>query len=59
MTDHEALDRAELAMGRARLYLARACAQGEDAAGALHHLADAREEIQRARWFLARSAAKS
>ncbi len=52
------LDAAELATIRATRYLHEAAAGRRDGdADALFNLADAREEIEKARWFLARAGA--
>ena len=58
MTKGTALDAAELATIRATRYLHEAASgQREGDADVACNLADAREEIEKARWFLARAVA--
>ena len=58
MTKGTALDAAELATIKATRFLHEAAAgQREGGHDVMYDLADAREELQKARWFLAKTAA--
>jgi hypothetical protein len=58
MTQSAALGAAELATIRASRYLHEAaCESRESGSDVASNLADAREELQKARWFLARAGA--